>query len=91
MKNRWSFRLLSGAVALVLLLLSVKLMAVPCDEDCNAEAPTCECICVCYGESMAMPACDALPRMNVVRYAVQRESLRHGLLLTHDIFRPPIG
>ena len=90
MKISRLFGLLSCVVAVALLLLSLQTIAIPCDEACGDDAPTCQCIC-CYGKVLAVPASAVLPDMNVSQYAMQFESLHRSILLATDIFRPPIA
>ena len=84
--------MLSRIVAVALLLLSLKIITTPCDEDCSAESPMCECVCICYGKDMAKPAIVVLPALNVAQHALRIDSSSIALtFLVTDIFRPPIA
>jgi len=85
-----SFRLLLSVVGVVLLLLCLVPTSTPCDEDCSPDAPACQCICACYAKDMAVSARNDLPAANVVQYALHSEASEYFILLSTDIFRPPI-
>ena len=90
MKMSLSRRLVLCVVAAVLALVSLTALAIPCDEDCSPQAPTCECICGCYGQNIAMPERHDLAAVKAVLYVVEVDLSQFSLLLGADIFRPPI-
>lgn len=86
-----SLKVISCVVAAVVMLLCMLTIAIQCDDACSNDYPVCQCISCSYYKVIAISHFDSLLPMRVVQHSLEFDSPEYYLLLTTDIFRPPIA